>query len=299
MQKDQLEKEIILGGGIAGLIWGYYHPESIIITDQLGGQFSSNFQLGPKYLHVDENTKKFFEDLRINPLIKKIKIGFYYDGKLHSENTEENRKKYFEKTRGSSSEPYRSVMSANKTEFDSYDIGVDELVNILKNKIKNIVILEKATRIDLFTHEVITESGKIKFGKLVSTIPMNIFMFIVNKPNIAKQYQSFPTTFIFSDSLEHCPFDDFQGFDYIYDSSPEHDYHRITKVPDGVVFEYKGDTVKTLECEKDRVEMKVGQLIQNDIKVNFQNIKFFGRYATWNHSIKTNELLKEIYENSK
>ena len=290
--KDNL---VILGGGIAGLIWSYYHPESIIITDQIGGQFSSKFQLGPKYLHVDENTKKFFKDLGIKPPTKKIKIGFYYDGELHSENTEENRKKYFEKTRGSSSEPYRSVMSANKTEFDSYDIGVDELINILKDKIQSKVILERITEIDLFTHEIITESGKLKFGKLISTIPMNIFMFMANKPNIAKQYQSFPTTFILGDRRD-CLIKDFQDFDYVYVSDEQYPFHRLTKTSKGIVFEYKGDDLPLLLSEKDRYVMKTGQLIHNDIKVNFQNVKFWGRYGCWNHGIKVNDLLKGIYE---
>lgn len=296
--QSRKSKRIILGGGIAGLLQAYFDPEADIITDQIGGQFSSRFQLGPKYLHVDEATTRFFEEINFKPDTKKIKIGFYYDGTLHSENTEENRKKYFEKTRGSSSEPYKSVMSANKTEFDSFIVGMEDLVELLQSKITNTIILERVEGIDLENKEVILKSGNQKYDKLVSTIPMNVFLFLCKKPDFAKLFQSYPTTFVLSD-IKYCPFDDFQNFDYVYDSSPEHKYHRLTKIQDGVVFEYKGDNVEPVEGEKDRVVLKVGQLIQNNINIDLADIDFFGRFATWNHGIKTNELLKQLYESKR
>jgi len=290
------EKNIILGGGISGLLQAYYKPNSVIISDKIGGQFSSKFQLGPKYLHVDNSTKRFFKEINIEPEIKKIKIGFFFDGKLHSENTEENRKRYFEKTRGSLSEPYHSVMTSNKTEFDSFAIAPDEIIEILKTKIKNETILEKVIGVNLRYKEVLTESRKIKYDNLISTIPLNVFLFLSGKPDLAKQYQSFPTTFIFSENYKDCPFSDFQDFNYVYVSEPQHAFHRITKVPDGIVFEFKGDGIKALKGEKDRVVMKVGQLVENNMLIDFQYVKFFGRYGCWKHGIKTNELLKEIYD---
>src|SRR3990167_7033630 len=127
-------------------------------------------------------------------------------------------------------------MSANKTEFEAFDVGVDTIVEIIKTKISNKVILERAEGIDLKNKEVLTKSGNLKYSQLISTIPMNIFLFLCGRADIAK----------------------------------------------------------SLECEKDRVEMKVGQLVQNDTKVDFKYVEFFGRYATWNHGIKTNELLKQL-----
>jgi len=187
-------------------------------------------------------------------------------------------------------------MSASMTEFDAFDVGVDEIVEILKSKISNKIILERAEKIDPINKEVLLKSGSLKYVNLISTIPMNVFLFLCGRSDIAKMFMSYPTTFIYSEMLERCPFNDFQGFDYVYDSSQEHAYHRLTKVTDGVVFEYKGDDIKTLEYEKDRVEMKVGQLIQTNIVIRLDNVEFFGRYATWNHGIKTNELLKQLYE---
>ena len=294
-QKIKNDRMIILGGGIAGLIKAYFNPEAVIITDQIGGQFSSKFQLGPKYLHVDEYSIRFFEELEIKPSIKKIKIGFFYDGKLHSKNTEENRKRYFKKTRSNNDEPYKSTMSANKIEFDSFDIGVDEIVEIIKEKINNKVILERATGIDTKNKKILTKSGELKYDELISTIPLNIFLFLCGESELSKRFKSHPTTFILSSDYKNCPFDDFENYDYVYLSESQHPYHRITNTDKGLVFEFKGDVKYRMIDEKDRVVMKVGQLIHNDININFKDVEFFGRYASWNHSLLTNTLLKHIY----
>lgn len=294
MNKEKTE--IIIGGGISGLIWAYFNPKAIIITDQIGGQFSSKFQLGPKYIHIDEHSIRFFNDLEIRPKVKRIKIGFFYDGKLHSENTEENRKRYFMKTRGETSEPYRSVMSADKTEFDSFDISVDEIIEKIKEKINNKIIFEKVISIDNHHKKITTQFTEIKYDNIISTIPLNVFLFLNNKPELAKRFKSYPTTFIYQRTNEECPFKDFQDYDYVYVSELKYPFHRITKVPNGIVYEYKGDSIISSNNEVDRVVMNVGQLIQNDIKIDLKSIKFWGRYAKWQHGLLVNDLLKEIYE---
>jgi len=40
-----MSKDIIIGGGIAGLILGYFNPKVTIITENFGGQFSTPFPL--------------------------------------------------------------------------------------------------------------------------------------------------------------------------------------------------------------------------------------------------------------
>lgn len=289
-------EKIILGGGIAGLIKGYFNKEAVIITDQIGGQFSSKFQLGPKYLHVDEYSKRFFDELGIQPPIKKIKIGFFYDDILHYENTDENRKRYFEKTRSGSGEPYKSVMSGNQIEFDSFNIDVNEIVDIIKEKIQNEIILERVSKINMIHNRVLVGEKEIEYDKLISTIPLNIFMFLSGKPEIAKQYVSYPTTFVLNSSIENCPFEDFEDIDYVYISESEYAFHRITNTSLGPVFEFRGDDIPIMKNEIDRVVMKVGQLVHNDIKVSLKDVEFFGRYASWDHSLLTNILLKKIYE---
>ena len=287
-------KKIIIGGGISGLLKAYYDKEAILITERIGGQLKAPFQLGPKYFHVDEYTKRFLSEIGFcsqEITIKKVKIGFFYDNSLHDVNTEKNRKLYFEKTRGEN-EIYRSSMSAGASEFDSFDIDINEIIDILKDGIKDRIILGKIENINSLRKEITVEGKKYKYEKLISTIPLNTFLTLNNKLSIAKEYKSYPTTFI------QCSTDikeEFKKYDYIYYSEPHFLFHRVTKVGSYTVLEFKGDNIGIWENEIDRFVLKTGQLIQNDIKISLGHIEFFGRYGTWDHSILINTLLKQIY----
>ncbi len=237
MKRNQ---KIILGGGISGLLQAYYNPEALLVSDQIGGQLKAPFQLGPKYLHVDEYSKRFFSEIGLNPNIKKIKIGFLYDGEFHNTNTEENRKLYFQKTR-EKNEPYHSSMSADMTEFDSFDIDTDDIVDLLKEKIKNKIIIGKVEKIDNRFKEITVNGETIKYEKLISTIPLNIFLYLNNKAEIAKSFKSFPTTFILDEIVW-----DIEDYDYVYVSEPCYPFHRITKTESGTVLEFKGDNISEI-----------------------------------------------------
>lgn len=291
MKKDI---SVILGGGIAGLLKAYFEPEAILISDQIGGQFNSPFQLGPKYLHVDEYSKRFFSEIGLKPNIKKIKIGFYYKNELHNINTEENRKLYFKKTRGKD-KPYQSSMSADATEFDSFDIKIDKIIDLLKNKIQNNIILGKVSNINSKERTISINRIKLKYKTLISTIPLNVFLLLNSKPEIAKEFKTYPTTFVLSSKKTS---DKIKEYDYVYFSESEYLFHRVTRTPRGLVLEFKGDNIPKIDTEIDRYILKTGQLIQNVIKIDLENVEFFGRYATWDHSILINKLLKKLYGNN-
>ena len=298
------EDKVILGGGVAGLIWLYYHPEYKLISKDVGGQFKSAFALGPKFLHLDENTKKLMTDLGLSNIpIKKVKIGFHYNGKVHSENTEENRQRYFNKTR-ESNEPYRSSMSANKTSFEAYDIGPEELTNLLFDNVKkNNIIRQNAKKIDIENQEIEIETEKIKYNNLLSTIPANIFLRLSGENDLAEKFKYFSTFFVLfgEEDFKYFYPVDFTGFDYVYFSEDKFPFHRATKTSQGIVAEYKVSPEQNepillgVPIRRNDMLLKVGQLVENDVNLNFKNVRFFGRYATWKHSIKINELLKEVY----
>ena len=93
-------RKIILGGGISGLLKAYFDPEAVLITEQIGGQLSVPFQLGPRYVHVDRYTRRFFSEIKLYPAVRNVRVGFFYKGSLHNTNTEENKKLYFNIRRG-------------------------------------------------------------------------------------------------------------------------------------------------------------------------------------------------------
>ncbi len=295
---------IIIGGGIAGLLYAFYNTDCTVLTDKVGGGFSAPFQLGPKYLHKTEKTERLLNDLNLAAPVKTIKVGFYYDGKINSVNTEENRKKYFEKTRGITAEPYKSSMSEGSSEFEAYDLDLTELVGSLEKKIagKGALVLRKVTQVDLIDkHVVVEKENKIYFNKLVVTCPKPVFCNLIGQFDEAKQFLSYPTTFvkypelgIAGESLNISK--DFENYDYVYFSQPNFLWHRATRIPGGFCFEYKGDESETAKKEGyEYVVLKIGQLVQRDDTIMYPDfVKFFGRYAQWKHSIKTKELVDEL-----
>lgn len=290
----QEERNIIIGGGISGLIYAYYNPSYLLISDKLGGQLKSKFQTGPKYIHCDEYSEKFFNDLGLYLPKRKIKVGYWYDNALHDVNTDENKKTYFEKTRGETSTPYSSVMSSNKNEFECYDIDMNIVINHIIGLLQNTIYLEKINKIDIVNKHLEINNNIIKFDNIVSTIPKNIFLMLSDNKDKAEKYKSFPTTFVLKKDTKDCPFDVFKEYDYVYVSEKKYPFHRITKTKEGVVYEYKGDNIEKSYNEVDREILKVGQLIQNEEKIEFNNVTFFGRYGKWKHNILINDLIKEI-----
>lgn len=295
---------LIIGGGIAGLSWAFYHPDNLVITDKVGGQFSAPFQLGPKYLHHTPDTVKFLTDLGVIDNYKKktIKIGFYYDHILHPYSSNENRLAYFQKTRGESSEPYRSSMSEGNNSFEAFSIGVDDLVSILEEKVRDRIIVDKVIGVD--TNNRLVFGGEPyathAFENLVVTIPRPVFYKMAGHIPFAEKFKSHPTTFVLVRpmALEKTSMSETMGYDYIYCSDTDVPFHRLTNLPDTtMVLEFKGDNVPEQPGEISRFVMNIGQLVhvQEDLKWP-EFIKFFGRYAVWDHSIKTNQLLRRIYE---
>jgi protoporphyrinogen oxidase len=185
-------------------------------------------------------------------------------------------------------------MSSDMTEFDSYDIGTEEIINILKAKIKNEIIINKVIKINNLHRQITLENGEIlSYNNLISTIPMNVFLYLNDKIEVAKQFKSFPTTFIL---VENDVVNDFKDYTYVYFSEPQYPFHRITQLEHSAVFEFKGDDIRRFPSESNRFVQKVGQLIQNDIKIDIKYVEFFGRYGCWKHGILVNDLLKQIYE---
>ncbi|MFA5174613.1 MAG: hypothetical protein WC438_05525 [Candidatus Pacearchaeota archaeon] len=296
MSKNRNEKhKIIIGGGIAGLLYAFYNPDYLLITDKIGGQSKSKFQLGPRILHKDEFSTRLLTDLKRYIPIKKIKVGYFYNNKINNENTEENKKKYFEKTRGESSQPYSSVMSSNQNEYDSYDIDLSDIIENLERRIENKIILGTVSKIDTTKKSLIVNNEEIKYSELISTIPLNVFLFLTSEIEKAKLFKSFSTQFVLMNNIKDCIFTNFDEYDYVYDSDEKHSFHRVSKTKNGYVFEYKGEKNILPDLIKDIEVIKVGQLIENNIKINFDKVKFFGRYAEWKHNILINDLLKKIY----
>jgi hypothetical protein len=290
-------KNIVLGGGIAGLIYSFYNPDTILISENIGGQFVAPFQLGPRLIHQDCYTERLLVDLNLyfSTKIKTVNVGYFYDGKLTNKNTEKNKREYFKRTRLSSSVPYSSVMSSGKNKYHVYDISEDVLIQTLLVNSKSNFVIDSIEKIDLYDHKVHTKKQNIfEYENLISTIPANIFYKLSNLPQIANLFTSLPTTFRYSEKLED-NFPDFPDYDYVYVTDLKYSFHRITRVENGYVYEINDN----LTSGENTLILKTGQLIQNVFNISVPNVEFIGRYAKWDHSIKINEVLKQVWNSNR
>ncbi len=299
----------VLGGGIAGLIWAYYNDDYFIISPEVGGQMKSEFNLGPRYLHDNETSRKFLSDLGMTIENRKSKIRIGYldeDGQWVKAPDAEYRKKYYLKSRKTTSldgfDP--SVMNGNKNEFDILTVDFQEIIAALSWSIGSARFVdawvEKVDRTENTVHMKLKSGDKAtaRYDHLVSTMPIKFFAKAVEpKLDLDPTFDSYDMTYVY------CKPDAFEwiqdsGFDYVYDLRSSTPYHRITKEKEGYVLDFFGKisdedlaTYKNLII--DYKTLKDAQLISREDVKDLEDVKFVGRYGTWDRKWKTEKVIEE------
>ena len=291
----------ILGAGIAGLIYGFYHKDYILVSPEIGGQMKNNFNLGPRYLHDTTVSRQFLTDISYPIKESSIRVSYIDDNGIVENPDLEFRQKYFMKSRSTSSldgfDP--SVMNSGKNEFDILLVDFDEIIEVLKNKIGENRFLKKYVTSVTNNSHILTVSHNnstqyLRYEKIVSTIPKNIVMKTLC-PSDTSRYEAHDSTYVFVHSFEPL-----KKFDFMYDVRSSTKFHRITKEQDGVVLDYFGD-VDVNDTKLNGVrpfirEIKVlknAQIISRNDPEEVGDVKFVGRYGTWNRRWKTELVIEE------
>lgn len=276
-----MKQKIIMGAGIAGLIYKYYNPESIIIGEEIGGQFNSRIPLGPRYLEKTKETEKFLDDLKIKKNIKKIKILYIDDNSVSTAYTKDFKKAYLLKSRGEKVVAENCSMNGGKSKMDVYEVDFQEIIKKLS---ECNIINEKIIKVDLNEMEVITKTGAYEYDVLISTIPMPIFCkladIIPEKPFAAKDLY-----FYFGEDKNLDAID----FDFAYDASCS-PWHRITRIKNGYVYETLNPVVQNGKKLINKISN--GQIISKD-KIVTENVIFAGRYGAFDRSWKIEKVVRE------
>lgn len=294
--------KIILGGGLSGLIWAYYHSDCFILSDQIGGQMNSAFELGPRYLHNKSSlVGEFLMSLDLPTKLRTIKVG-YVDGDKFVQNPDLLfRQKYFMKSRGQYTlEGFDStVLNSNISEFEAYDVDFKEMTFKLFEKLADRIYMGKAQSINLKDHLVKTDSNMtFGFENLVSTIPLNIFGRISGLNLDLKSYD-----------MSYCLLPnntvDIRDFDYVYDASRFSSYHRITRAKQGYVADILTSKLKEFIASNSEqhfsipnenvVTLKNSQIIslEKNFELDDKSIRFLGRYGAWNRKYKVETVIEE------
>lgn len=271
----------ILGGGITGLIYAFYNKDYKIITPEIGGQMKSNFSLGPRYLHDTTYSRRLLNDLNIDIIESKIKIGYLSDNGFVVPD-DNFRKQYFMKSRNTNSLEHfdSSVMNSYKSEIDILKVDFNEIIEKLKTEVIN----EKVETINLQNNLI---NNKIKFEHVISTMP-------INKLNLFDyNFQSFDMNYV-----QYKTFEDLQDYDYVYDIRTSTKFHRITKDAKFLICDYFNDVDINTNNEYyiNHTKLKNAQILSVDFVKDLSNIKFVGRYGTWNRKWKTESVIEDAIE---
>lgn len=294
----------ILGGGITGLIFAHYNQDYTVITENIGGQMGSSFTLGPRYLHKTQNSKAFLYSLGLKYSERTATVGYIDDSGWVNEPDVEFRKKYFMKSRGKFDlegfDP--TVMNSNRSRFEVLDVDFQKLITRLDDKMLNRIKQGKVSRIDTVNKVIQVERGKytdqLEYDHLVSTLPLKIFPWILEGDHEikARKYEAFSMTYCLVDNDDEF---DTSSFDFVYDARSSTKWHRMTKDKDGVVLDFFGELDKTeLKAHvnsryQDHKMLPNCQIVSQDKEPHMKDIKFVGRYGTWNRSWKTEKVIDE------
>ena len=294
----------ILGGGITGLIWAFYNPQYTIISPDIGGQMTSdNFSLGPRFLIKTEYTEKLLKDLNIQAPIKTFKIGYCKNNIVGTAKelniTEEDRKNYFLKSRGlkNINEVPITVMNSFKDEIVGFDVEWNEIIKKLSEKVK--IINNKIIKIN--TNEKILVSGgnDYDYDELISTIHASLFFKLIFYDTSAKKCENnckdITYVAVKNKSLKTV-------FNYIYVIDDSFPFYRMTFQDNVVIYEFIGKPSEKDLPDHDIIGIKTvyGCKIIKDLNLDGipeANIKFVGRYAQLNHSIKTEQVTEMAIKN--
>lgn len=271
----------ILGGGITGLIYAFYNKDYKIITPEIGGQMKSSFSLGPRYLHDTTYSRQLLNDLNIDIIESKIKIGYLSDNGFVKPD-DSFRKQYFMKSRNTNSLEHfdSSVMNSYKSEIDILKVDFNEIIEKLKTEVIN----EKVETVDLQNSLI---NNTIKFEHVISTMP-------INKLNLFDyNFQSFDMNYV-----QYKTFEDLKDFDYVYDIRTSTRFHRITKDSDFLICDYFNEVDIDINNEYyiNHTKLKNAQILSVDFVKDLSNIKFAGRYGTWNRKWKTESVIEDAIE---
>lgn len=290
------EKTYILGGGIAGLVWAFYN-KGMVISPEFGGQMASHFPLGPRYLHKNEYSLKFMQDIGLPIEVIKITTGYQTSSEVLSEiPSQEYKQEYYKKSRGRQDLLGfdDTAMSSGKNNFEAIKVDFEKLIKLLVEKLQGRLISGKVQEILAEKKMIVTDQEIYEYDAIVNTMPLNIFSKIYNGAfPAADNFKCEAITYVWLKPQAK------GGFDYVYVPDKTIKHHRITYDEKGLICEWFGQHSKE-ECKQaygdDYIDSQIlysAQIIPFEKPINADGVVFVGRYGTWNRHWKTEKVIEE------
>jgi len=288
----------ILGGGISGLIYAYYNRDFTVISPDIGGKLNHKFFENIFYLHATDETEEFLKDVDIKS-VKKTQLIKYSKGNeiLHDISKQDKIDFIRKKLNDYSYDPKDLNLSTSDYYISVFEIDYRELMEKLRDKLSYI----EDSVIKITDSEIITETTRYRYNKIVSTISSKIFWKIYESSK-SVELKSESITFVLADRLPD--YLSKMKFDLCYFIDRDTKITRISKrrrdQSDSYLYEFSGD-VPIDECVKYLPEKtnvlehyvdRAGLIFTDKNNIPPQNVLFVGRFATWNHSDKQQDIIR-------
>lgn len=305
-----MTKKYIIGGGISGLVFQYYHPEYTIITPNIGGLFASAYIA---IVHDTAETRHFLKDLgyqHVDKLHRRSYIGYYHNGWISDTQSPEVKLLMIQKKMTEWNKPVNRDFKP-----ETFDMSTSKTVNYLKVlnvEPKEVVqkLLEhsekrniKEGKVIAITDNTITVEAldgtreSLEYDSLVSTVGAPIFWKLYGQP---REFPFMPITNIISD---YPPQLFNKAYDIVYydDSQP---YSRITHLQEKYAMEFTGvipkEEFNRLYPDVEVVDYLVVQFgrissVSENEPPN-ERITFLGRFAQWQYGITLEHVVKRTLE---
>lgn len=299
---------LIIGGGISGLVWNFYNPDYRIITPDVGGVYGKTHMV---WLHDTSETRQFLKDLGFTQshwTAKKSYIGYYQSGWIRdyidSEmNTLLIQKKMTEwdKEIDTSFKPDSSKLSMGDFESTNYMNTLDvDLIQVIE-KLNEHATIEHGFVTKITPHYIVVKddfkdeaSRSMPYSKLVSTIAAPLFWKGYGEE---KELGHMPITNIIT-SVKPAHFDDRYEMIYYDDSVP---YSRASYLDGKYALEFSGIITEEQFSElfpdlpiEEYFVVKQGRIFKKGKNLPPRsNIMFLGRFAEWEHGITTEHVIQK------
>lgn len=291
----------IIGGGLAGLIAGYYNPEFTVIAPDVSGFVESKVGRAFVVIHEDEQTLDLFHELEVPSFVKDVQLGYYHHG-LGLE-TDVSRWGDFANTFG---EQYlRRKLPEDMQPKDGELGGVpgssfrglfvdDNLIDALAEEVD----IREGTVTTIREHTINVQGPddnvEIEWDRLISTIPATICRTIL-EDRVGWELNHATMTYAELDDVPDryrtAPWD----YLYIVDNVP---YHRVVShvVSNRYFVECRGEP----EREAGRFESTIrdwyvhptGVIEHEDIEPPYLGMTLLGRWAEWDPGILLNDIVR-------
>jgi len=291
----------ILGGGIAGLIAKYYNPSYKLITPDIGGQLKDNNAAISFFIHNTKETRELLDKLGVAYEEEVINIFYFINGKLckNIDNSQRQRLVAHKMT-----EYYCDYsdfiikdtnLSVQENKLLVLTTDVNKLIDELKPDNED-MINARIKLINIQNNSLLIKEGDdlktLKYDKLISTIPANIFFYMLYNYKHNYNFNYIPATYIIS--TQRPDFCKENGIYYVDDEYLI--YNRVTVFDSYCIYDITGtpteDELNLKFKDITKISRQYTAIVKSINIYNFRNIKFIGRNAQWNHKVHIEENIK-------